>query len=120
MYSYFLGMLNKYDGTKPVLIGIPYPVVYEVPMQDHLAPPAPRRHHPIQVEHYDIKPQDYTYDYNPQPIQSPTYQTMGMQPHFKSAASAPAALVSGTAAQAGNEEMVQYNNAEDPFDTYQK
>ena len=28
-----LDMLRKYDGSRPMLIGIPYPVVYEIPIQ---------------------------------------------------------------------------------------
>lgn len=115
----FQGMLNKYDGTKPMLIGIPYPVVYEVPMEHHVEPPI---QHPVGLP-YDFNllngPEtQYNYNYNP------SYENVGIQPNFKSVGSSPTSQAvpasSGTAVQASNDEMIQYNTADDPFDTYQK
>ena len=35
-------MLRKYDGSKPLLVGVPYPVVFEIPARRNQPRPPPR------------------------------------------------------------------------------
>ena len=35
----FSGLLTKYHGLKPLLVGVPYPVVYEIPSKRNQSPP---------------------------------------------------------------------------------
>ena len=44
----FSGLLTKYHGLKPLLIGVPYPVVYEIPAKRNQSPP------PHKYPHHDF------------------------------------------------------------------
>jgi hypothetical protein len=52
----FSGLLTKYHGLKPLLVGVPYPVVYEIPAKRKQPPPQPK------YPNYDLPPDDSDFD----------------------------------------------------------
>ena len=53
----FSGLLTKYHGLKPLLIGVPYPVVYEIPAKRDQSPPQPK------YPNHDLLPDHPDFDY---------------------------------------------------------
>ena len=54
----FSGLLTKYHGLKPLLVGVPYPVVYEIPAKRNQYPPQPK--HP----NYNPLPDQPNFDHD--------------------------------------------------------
>ena len=52
----FSGLLTKYHGLKPLLVGVPYPVVYEIPAKRNQSPPQTK------YPNYDLPPDDSDFD----------------------------------------------------------
>ena len=80
----FSDLLQKYDGSKPLLIGVPYPVVYEIPARRYQPRPRPPPrnldyslpsipdHEPVYSSHRPPTPSlDYSEPLNP--ASRPTY-----------------------------------------------
>ena len=58
MYSQlFSGLLTKYHGLKPLLVGVPYPVVYEIPAKRNQSPTQPK------YPDHDLLPDQPNIDY---------------------------------------------------------
>ena len=85
----FSDLLRKYDGSKPLLVGVPYPVVYEIPARRHYPQPPPPPTYPAiyerDLEHrspYSPQPQRPHRDYPEPPIPDypPTYSNQQLLP----------------------------------------